>query len=171
MLVYVRLTLTRLNLPSSHRVKNIFAQNQIVHSMDENSVRKNISRVRKSLKLTQEEMAEKLGISRIAYRSLEMGDTTLFNDKLEKIAEVAHLSAEEVVLGYIPETDEEPVLNEAEIDYDGSIKDLRKEYEKTIKKLSLELEKEKALNKSLHDTLKAKKEIISLMDSNHQDSK
>ena len=47
--------------------------------MDNNSIKKNIRHIRKSRKITQEEMAHKLGISLTAYRDLEKGNTAVMN--------------------------------------------------------------------------------------------
>ena len=85
--------------------------------MDNASIKKNIRKVRKSRKLTQEEMAHKLGMSLSAYREFEKGGTSILNDNLLKMASFLETPTEELVLGY------QPKLAEG-ID----IKNLKKEY-------------------------------------------
>ena len=70
--------------------------------MDNNSVKENIARIRKASGISQTEMAERLGMSRTAYRNLEKGDTRLISETMEKIAAVLDRTPEELVLGYEP---------------------------------------------------------------------
>ena len=70
--------------------------------MDNNSIKDNIRRIRKSRKLTQEDMAHKLGISLTAYRDLERGNTSVMNGNVMRIASLLDTSTEEIVLGYRP---------------------------------------------------------------------
>lgn len=58
-------------------IRNNFVLQQTMDwIMDNNSIKDNIRRIRKSRKLTQEDMAHKLGISLTAYRDLERGNTS-----------------------------------------------------------------------------------------------
>lgn len=70
--------------------------------MDNASIKKNIRKVRESRKLTQEEMAHKLGMSLSAYRELEKGGTSILNGNLLKMASFLNTPTEELVLGYQP---------------------------------------------------------------------
>lgn len=70
--------------------------------MDNASIKKNIRRVRKSRKLTQEEMAHKLGMSLSSYREFEKGGTPILNGNLLKMASFLETPTEELVLGYQP---------------------------------------------------------------------
>ena len=70
--------------------------------MDNASIKKNIRKVRESRKLTQEEMAHKLGMSLSAYRELEKGGTSILNSNLLKMASFLDTPTEELVLGYQP---------------------------------------------------------------------
>ena len=56
--------------------------------MDNNSIKENIRKIRKSKGLTQEEMAHRMGISLTAYRDLEKGATGIVNSNISKIAEI-----------------------------------------------------------------------------------
>lgn len=70
--------------------------------MDNDSIKKNIRKVRKTRKLTQEEMAHKIGMSLSAYREFEKGGTSILNDNLLKMASFLETPTEELVLGYQP---------------------------------------------------------------------
>ena len=98
--------------------------------MDNASIKKNIRKVRKSRKFTQEEMAHKLGISLTAYRDFEKGGTSILNGNLLKMASFLETPTEELVLGYRP------------MQADGlHIKNLQKEYS----------DKESILNRRISD--------------------
>ena len=84
--------------------------------MDNNSIKDNIRNIRKGKGLTQEDMADRLGISLTAYRDLERGSTSIVNSNIYRIAEITGTSTEEIMLGYLPEQ------------ADGSITDVRVEY-------------------------------------------
>ena len=66
--------------------------------MDNTTIKDNIRRIRKTRKLTQEEMALRLGISITAYRDLEKGNTSILNSNVYKIADLLDTPAEEIVL-------------------------------------------------------------------------
>ncbi len=68
-------------------------------------LRRNIREQRKSLGLTQEEMARKIGISRQAYNNIEQGKTVMINRKLPKIADQLCISVDHLLLGYDPAPD------------------------------------------------------------------
>ena len=70
--------------------------------MDNDSIKKNIRKVIESRKLTQEEMAHKLGMSLSAYREFEKGGTSILNGNLLKMASFLETPTEELVLGYQP---------------------------------------------------------------------
>ena len=65
--------------------------------MDNYSIKENISRRRKELGLSQSEVAEKIGVSRNSYRSIEKGKTRLVSEFVEPLADV--LDMEELLFG------------------------------------------------------------------------
>ncbi len=65
-------------------------------------LKRNIRRQRKSLGITQEEMARKLGISRQAYNNIEQGKTHMVSKTLPKIADHLCVSVDHLLLGYDP---------------------------------------------------------------------
>ena len=120
--------------------------------MDNTTIKDNIRRIRKTRKLTQEEMALRLGISITAYRDLEKGHTSILNSNVYKIADLLDTPAEEIVLGYRPSQIEGASLKEMQQEYSGKIE--------SLKRRILDLEK---LVLSLEETIGSKNEIISML--------
>lgn len=70
--------------------------------MNNKELKINLVKARESLHLTQEEMAQKIGISRQAYINLEHGKTQLLNKQLPKIARECGMTMDKLCLGYDP---------------------------------------------------------------------
>ena len=120
--------------------------------MDNTSIKNNIRKIRKERKLTQEEMAYRLGISLTAYRDFEKGSTSIINGNLHKIASLLETPAEEIVLGYRPSQIESANLQEMQEEYSGKIDVL----ERRIR----DLEK---LVRSHEEVISSKNEIIAML--------
>ena len=117
--------------------------------MDNHSIKDNIRRIRKNRKLTQEDVAARLGISLTAYRDLERGSTSIVNGNLSRLAEEFETSAEELVLGYKPSQQASKTLEEMTGRYQSKVTLLEKQV--------IDLEK---LVKTLEETIASKNEII-----------
>ena len=117
--------------------------------MDNHSIKDNIRRIRKTRKLTQEDVALRLGISLTAYRDLERGNTAIMNGNLCRLAEEFETSPEELVLGYNPSHQIGRTLEEVTGQYKSRVSLL----EKQVK----DLEK---LVRTLEETISSKNEII-----------
>jgi len=61
------------------------------------SVNEKIRRIREAKDLTQEQMAEKLGVSQSAYGDIERGDNDPKLSKLQKIADIFEIQLSELV--------------------------------------------------------------------------
>ena len=120
--------------------------------MDNLTIKDNIRRIRKNQRITQEEMAHKLGISLTAYRDLEKGSTSMMNANVARIAMLLNTSIEELILGYRPVQMPERILKEEQEKYGNHID--------TMKKRIDDLEK---LVKSLQETIETKNEIIGML--------
>ncbi len=120
--------------------------------MDNTSIKNNIRKIRKAHKLTQEEMALRLGISITAYRDFEKGSTTILNGNLHRIASLLDTPAEEIVLGYRPIQMEDRDLQEVQQEYSGKID--------TQEKRIRDLEK---LVASHEEIISSKNEIITML--------
>lgn len=120
--------------------------------MDNTTIKDNIRKIRKTRRMTQEEMALRLGISITAYRDLEKGNTSILNSNVYKIADQLDTPAEEIVLGYRPSQMEGTSLQEVQQEYSGKIE--------TLNRRILDLEK---LVLYLEETIESKNEIISML--------
>lgn len=114
--------------------------------MDNDSVKYNIRNFRKSHRLTQSEMAERLGISRTAYRNIEAGETKLINDTVGKIAGILEIDTAELVLGYPPQ------------------KTAGRNQEKEIERMSLEIARLENEIANLRKHLETQEELIRTKD-------
>lgn len=80
--------------------------------MNNFQIKQNILNARKSLKISQDEMASRLGISRQSYIRIEHGSTSVISKQLQKIADECGISLDQLVLGYDPFGDNEDILRE-----------------------------------------------------------
>lgn len=134
-------------------IRNNFVLQQTMDwIMDNNSIKDNIRRIRKSRKLTQEDMAHKLGISLTAYRDLERGNTSVMNGNVMRIASLLDTSTEEIVLGYRPSQ----MAGEA-------LEDVREEYSTRVTTLERRVADLEKLVESLKETIESKNEIITML--------
>ena len=120
--------------------------------MDNASIKNNIRKIRMARKLTQEDMAHKLGISLTAYRDFEKGNTSILNSTLIKVSSCLDTPAEELVLPYRPSQIEGRTLNQMQAEYSERIS--------IMERRITDLEK---LVKYLEETVETKKEIISML--------
>ena len=121
-------------------------------AMDNTSIKQNIRAIRRSRKITQEELAYRLGMSLTAYRDLEKGETSIVNTNLMKVAEELDTTTEELVLGYVPVQMAGP-----------GVEDLREELGGQVVTLNRRIEDLEKLVHSLEETISTKNEIISML--------
>lgn len=120
--------------------------------MDNRSIKTNILNFRKQRKMTQEEVAELLGISATAYRDLEKGNTSILNQNIAKLAKLLNISTEELVLGYTP----------AQIQ-DTTVEELKEEYGNKLENLNNRIIQLEKLVQSQSETIDSKNEIITML--------
>lgn len=120
--------------------------------MDNTSIKENIRRIRKARKITQEEMAHRLGISVTAYRDFEKGETSIVNGNVMKLAGLLDTTTEELVLGYRPAQMGGTVLE-----------DVKQEYGSRISALDGRISDLEKLVESLEETIRSKNEIIAML--------
>ena len=120
--------------------------------MDNSSIKEYIRNARRSRKLTQEDLADRLDISLTAYRDLEKGSTNIVNSNVIRLAEILDTTTEELVLGYRPVQAPGKVLEDIRNEYGGHIS--------VLERRVAELEKMVAY---LEETVRTKNEIISLL--------
>lgn len=131
--------------------------------MNNYSVKKNISQKRKASGISQTEMADKLGLSRTAYRNIEMGDTRLISDKVEDIARLLDVTAEELVLGYKPSENMAMRFNDIEHEFEEERSAIIRKYESEMKRLENTIDTLNSYITALKDTLLTKDEMIAML--------
>ena len=120
--------------------------------MDDSSIKENIKKLRKERKMTQEAIANQLGISTNAYGEIERGSTSIMNAHVLRIAKLLDTSTEELVLGYRP------------IQIPGKkLEEMQAEYSERIDALEKEVEYLRKLVKSLEETIATKTQIIEML--------
>lgn len=140
-----------------------FASKKDYGMVDNDSVKKIILKIRESLGLSQEDMAALLGISRNTYRNIEKGQTKLISDTVGKIAEVAKLSPEEVVLGYMPVKDKSEALRDARDRMNEKVQAIQAELGGQLEVLRTENEMLKRLLAATEESNKTKDSMIAML--------
>ena len=80
--------------------------------MDDKHIKTTIRSYREARRISQIEMAERLGIDRNTYRNIEHGRTRLLSVHLPRIAQELGVSVDELCLGYrVGDPDSDPSLN------------------------------------------------------------
>ena len=113
--------------------------------------------------MSQSDMAEKIGLSRNAYRNIEKGDTKILSDTVGKIADALETTPEELILGYKPQIEDNRKLQEIQQQYSDRQSKIIEGYEYEINNLKKEICSLKDLIQSLQENLKTKNEIIGLL--------
>ena len=132
--------------------------------MDNSTVKENITKIRQAAGMSQSDMADRLGLSRTAYRNLEKGETRLISINVERIAEILDTTTEELVLGYKPDGRESSGrLKDICAEFDSEKASMRKEYEKEISRLKEQIASLHEHIELLKDACKTKDEIIALL--------
>ena len=120
--------------------------------MDYSSIKEKIRKLRKERRMTQEAIANQLGISTNAYGEIERGSTSIMNAHVLRIAKLLDTSTEELVLGYRP------------IQIPGKkLEEMQAEYSERIDALEKEVEYLRKLVKSLEETIATKTQIIEML--------
>ncbi len=125
--------------------------------MDNYSIKANLKKYREERKLTQQDMAELLGMSRVNYNCIENGSTKLISDNIEKLANAINLSQEELILGYKPNYEETQHLSDIKVEYNKRTNNLIADYEERL------LRKDELI-KSLQETIKAQSKTIDVQE-------
>lgn len=132
--------------------------------MNNDSVKRNIERIRTEKKLSQNEMAGALGISRNGYRKIVKGGTKLISNTVMKVAEFADITPEEVLLGYTPVQDQANALKDTRERLNGRIAILTEEYESKLDRLRSENELLRELIKEKDDNIRNLKARIAMLE-------
>lgn len=131
--------------------------------MDKDLISNNIINLRKNLGLSQQEMANKIGLSRTAYCNIENGVTTIINENIFKIAEETGDSVEEILLGYIPIKEGDSIILDELHKYKSKVLNLKTEVSQIENQLNDKIEMQKELIDSYKHTITYQRDIISLL--------
>lgn len=131
--------------------------------MNDELIKDTIRRIRKSLNLTQGEVAERAGISRLTYNCIEMGSLSLISDRLAQIAETLETSVEQLLLGYIP-AEMEICMKRQEIKETvaARINGVEEKYKSKVLSLKRTLAEKEEIIVTLGETLALKDELIEM---------
>lgn len=133
--------------------------------MDEKIIKNNIRQRRRTLSISQTEMAERLGIERNTYRNIERGRTRIINCRLEEIARELKITPEELLMTY-PQYDparEARLQDEAQARYDGQVEILTQAYERKLAEAGEKIGSLEKRISELEATLRDKCEIIGFL--------
>lgn len=139
--------------------------------MDNGTIKKNLENIRKSMHLSQEDMADALGVARNTYRNIEKGDTRLISDTVLKIAEFADLSPEEVVLGYLPVEDRDRTLQDVREKYSERIRTLTDEYEARLERKREKIAHLDELLKEKDNRIRTLESYVSMLEKRMEEKK
>jgi len=130
--------------------------------MDESEVKKRLADIRSSHNISAGDMADKLGISRRAYYSLEKGSTRILNENIERISEITGVSTVSLVFGYDPEESESKKVRD-------SMRRVR-ECEERIRQLEERLRDKETIIEHVKGELDSTKKILALREKQLQKS-
>jgi len=139
--------------------------------MDNESIKQNILKIRLEHNLSQEEMADILGVARNTYRNIEKGKTRMISDTVIKLAEWAGKTPEEVTLGYYPSEPGSARLKDAREQFNNRVKALTDEYEMKVDALMKEILLLKDLVKEKDDNIRTLKSMVALLENRKEDEK
>ena len=118
--------------------------------MDNKSVKDNIARLRTSRRLSQDEAAGRMGISRQSYIAIEKGGTKILADNIARLAATFGVSPEELVLGYEPQPSTEALREE------------RARYQTDIETYRNSIKNQQSVIEALRGQIKAQEQVISM---------
>lgn len=130
--------------------------------MNTDSAKGNILKRRKEAGLSQEEMAEKIGISRTAYRNIETGKTRLISRTAEKMASILGISTEELLFGSDRENTAD-TLSDIKASYDTRIKDIESGHTAEEARLRSQIKFLEEYIAALKETVRTKDEVIGML--------
>ena len=113
-------------------------------------MKNNLRRIRESMSMSQQEVADKMGISRNSYRKLEAGETKIVNRNVLLFAAELGGSIEECFFDIRPQERMENELREME-DNNEKLRSTVEFYEKQIEELKAAIANREEIIKTLND--------------------
>jgi len=139
---------------------NTFVGADLYGSMDEKSIARNLERIRLEHGYSQDETAEKLGISRNTYGNLVSGKTKIISEYLLPLAGLYGIGLDELLLGYKPVKSGERLKDNEISAFEEQRLALIKDYEKNIEDYRARLKESELTISDLRDHIKTLKGIV-----------
>ncbi len=117
-------------------------------------------KARLDLRYSQEEIADRMGISRTAYVKLENGITRVISDSVLRFSSATGIPLRQIIDACYPEGDGSRLREEA--DTEARIKALRDEYEDRLERKSSEIEGLKAVVSAQQRTIDAQQGMLDM---------
>lgn len=134
------------------------------HTVNNDTIKTNIRKLRIGENLTQGEMAEKVGMKLPSYLCVETGKVRLISKHVERIAGAFGLSTEELVNGFPVHEDAERLLREEQAAFQEEKTSLRQQYEETLRRKDELLASKEELIRSLRETIRNQEDIIKMLE-------
>ena len=126
---------------------SIFLPVNKTDTMDNITISENIERLKEKAGVTQEELADRAGISRTSLQNILSAKVNLFNRHLPAIAEALGVSLEKLMLGYEP-CDPDDGLLRSEVDHQTQLHELAEDYQKRLDELQRRFDLLEALSEN-----------------------
>jgi len=117
-------------------------------------------KIRLEMRLTQEEMADRIGISRTAYVKLESGKTHIITDSVVGFAKATGVPLIELLEECLPE-DSVGKFHDGN-DYEEKIRTLIDDYEKRLEHKDRLIQEKQKLIDSQDETIRVQKQMIAM---------
>lgn len=131
-------------------------------AMNSESVSRNVREYRIGHSMTQQQMADRLGITREAYSRIENGITKLISDYIFRISEILDVSPQDLIMGEdAPSRD--GLLMEARGEMEDRLIHMSNEYERKLEARDTEIASLRELCDTQKETIATQKEIISML--------
>ena len=117
-------------------------------------------KVRKNMRLTQAEMAGRMGMSRGTVVNLESGNITVVPDSVLNFCKVSGISLLEVIEALYPEFCDNLLKEEAH--YKEMLRQTVDEYEARLDEKNREINNQKELNRALQQTVDVQKQMLGM---------
>ena len=135
--------------------------------MDNEDLKRNIEKLREEKNITQDQMADRIGVVRNTYRNIEKGKTRLISEHLPRIARTLETTPEALLIGYQPDRDAQRHGRELKEEFERRAAFEREEYEKELAERDKTIEILRDRLRRTEELLAAKEDIISLLRKNH----
>ena len=130
--------------------------------MTDESIIKNIERLREERGMSQDAVAIKIGKARNTYGNIVRGKTRILNENLQALADVFGVSVEEILLGYKPSDPSSLTLKDND-NHREQMHKLTEDYERRLSEDRLKIEAQATQIATLDSYVKTLKDMVALL--------